>query len=671
VKKKESVIKKGFLNKLKIGHVFFIAFVLYCLSMTMFPIPGEDLWWMLKTGQLFMETGQFFYNEIFSYTAQGKPWLHHEWLIAVLFYLLYKAGGFPLLYAMKSVVILSSFVLCSYLGVKRTGRIGAAGLAGIWMIFVANKHTNFDMRAFIFTYLFLAFTLYILEEAYYGKGQRILYLMIPLTLFWVNSHGGYILSYVLQAFFIFVLLFKAYTVKNKIRLPDLMKSLMSEIRYGHNHPSSTLIKDSLITFVGSILIGTLNPYVFEIFLYPFSFWHQGYYKEHIIEWRAPEYFSGNLIYTLSLIVLFICLIAWRKKFRLTDYVVFAAFSYLSFTTVRHITLFALSSIPIASIVLVETGKILVPKRWKMPTLPEAARITGILLSLIAILIFSVKNFSEVEFSRLNMEYDRLPVGAVQFLKLNKLPGNMYNSYEWGGYIIWKLYPEYKVMIDGRANTVYPEQLYKEHIDLTWGSPGWEKILDKYNVNYCICNKGFRAERGQKLIDRLDESPDWEFIYQDAMEVIFIRNTPENKDIIEKAKKNQLNYPRTPYLLDNEALAYIQNPQAFAQIEKNNYEPVYSMLREALSINPRYIPAMEHMCFILLQKQDLTGAEKMAKNVLYYNERYPRVNYFLGQIYERKKDNEKALKYYYAEIENNPGFAPAEDRIRALESEKKK
>src|SRR6185369_14008851 len=80
------------------------------------------------------------------------------------------------------------------------------------------------------------------------------------------------------------------------------------------------------------------------------------------------------------------------------------------------------------------------------------------------------------------EYEaiRNPVSAVDFLKDHQLPGPIYNRYGWGGYLIYRLYPQYRVYIDGRAD-VYGDSFFTETMNVESGFSDWRRTLDRHGI----------------------------------------------------------------------------------------------------------------------------------------------------------------------------------------------
>jgi hypothetical protein len=121
---------------------------------------------------------------------------------------------------------------------------------------------------------------------------------------------------------------------------------------------------------------------------------------------------------------------------------------------------------------------------------------------------------------------KLPVDAVKFIQKEKIPGNMFNNDEFGDYIIYAAWPEYKVFFDGRSD-MYGEKIGNEYLKVTQIKSGWEDVLKKYNVNWIIFNT--RSALSSLLLER----DDWKLIYSDKVANIFVKKIPENQYLIEK------------------------------------------------------------------------------------------------------------------------------------------
>jgi hypothetical protein len=105
---------------------------------------------------------------------------------------------------------------------------------------------------------------------------------------------------------------------------------------------------------------------------------------------------------------------------------------------------------------------------------------------------------------------------------------MYNSYVFGGYLIYSFFPDprYRVFVDGRA-IVGGEDYFVESLKVSELTPEWKKILDKYKVAWMI------VETNSVLTVFLFERPEWKLVYSDDVASIFVKKTPENSRLIEQ------------------------------------------------------------------------------------------------------------------------------------------
>jgi hypothetical protein len=121
--------------------------------------------------------------------------------------------------------------------------------------------------------------------------------------------------------------------------------------------------------------------------------------------------------------------------------------------------------------------------------------------------------------------ESLPVDAVTFIEDNKLPRELFNSYSWGGYVIWRLHPHYPVFIDGRTD-LYDDAFIRRYLRVAFARDDWQDTLDEYGVNVIL------IERDSDLTNLLKYVSEWVPVYADDLAVVFVRNTAENQRLIE-------------------------------------------------------------------------------------------------------------------------------------------
>ncbi len=503
------------------------------------PVPPADLWWQLAVGRYIDLNFDVLRYNIFSYSAFNFPITDHEWLCEWIFYKIHSLGGLTLLYIFKSLIISSAFVFY-YLTVRKKGvpavwsAIGTAVSA-----FFANLYLFGDIRPYIFTYLFLSLLLYVLSTC--KPGDKKWFILPVILVVWANVHAGYMLYFAVIGLFMFSafvdILIETYRKKSKFGIQTL------QLFYKR-------CKSVLLAFLVGFLVIFLNPYGLKLVLYPFSFSHDSFYKAGLIEWVKPNLLGTNLPFLVFFLLLTLLIAIFIKKFRIFELLLFLSFGYLSFTAVRHITLFAMISSVMAASVLYYSAEWLY--NFKKFEKPKDTAVLWFSFLLFIVMLFALSfTAKDLSVERLSMAKSHFPYNGIKFLQMNGIHGNIYHPYGWGGYIIWNLYPSdeknYRVFIDGRANVAYPEDIFRESIVMDFGYEGWEKIMDKYDINTALCSKYHMKNRfeGKSLVERLVASGKWQLVYEDRAELVFIRKDGPDKEFLAERIKKAV-YPKSPF-----------------------------------------------------------------------------------------------------------------------------
>ncbi|MCJ7583514.1 MAG: hypothetical protein MUO30_01905, partial [Anaerolineales bacterium] len=134
--------------------------------------------------------------------------------------------------------------------------------------------------------------------------------------------------------------------------------------------------------------------------------------------------------------------------------------------------------------------------------------------LIAILLIALMVSAPAMTARNTFDPAVFPVQAVDWLEAHPQPGNMFNYFTWGGYLLHRLWPEQKVFIDGQTD-FYGEALTRQYEQIITLAEGWENVLDQYAVTWAIIPTDSALSKA--LI-----AAGWQSIYQDATASIFIR-----------------------------------------------------------------------------------------------------------------------------------------------------
>ena len=471
-------------------------------------VSGYDTWWHLKTGDYIVHFRSLPVPDPFSYTSDlGKPAypgeeqvrrfnLTHEWLAQVVLYGIDAAAGAAGLVLFKALLL--SF-LCGLTGLVAARRSGSfyAGVAAAFaasMVAVEFASDRPALISFVMVVVFIAIF----------EFRRPLWLLPPLALVWANCHGGFFLGWVVAT---------AYCAE----------AAVAHFRKRPIEDATRIWKFSAIT----IAITFFNPNGFRVLDTLFRY-RQSYLTSTLIEWRAPYLWGPPYSFDLLLYGAGIALlISWRKV-RVSDWMLFGAFATAALLAYRNILLIGfLAPILIAA---------WFPRRFRVP------RVTG-WAAAIALLAGLVAGVAQGRFFQLRAALWEYPSGACDFLRSHGVTRALFNTYEYGGYLIWRLWPQERVFIDGRALN---ESVYKDYRTIlynTGSTPNLlggecQKLLDRYAVRVVVMNT-FEYVTGEfyplALALGNPATEDWQLVYEDPQSLVFMRDLPAGVPVLDKAR----------------------------------------------------------------------------------------------------------------------------------------
>jgi hypothetical protein len=243
---------------------------------------------------------------------------------------------------------------------------------------------------------------------------------------------------------------------------------------------------------------------------------------YIQEWRPPDFQDPMFLGLIVLIVVTFCVLAVSGKRALpSELLILGTTAAATLRSARNVPFFALVATPILAGHLwtrlapyTTDGDSLLrdkaDRAWNSSTL-----LLNILLLVAAPLLAAtmrIRNSSQIQPLVEDRDFSH---AAVEFIKLHNVPQPIYNEYHWGGYLIWNLYPRYRVFIDGRAD-VYGDELMDEYFRMHNGAKDWRKLLDQYSIQSVLVSPD------TALASLLREDKSWENVFEDRQTVIFTR-----------------------------------------------------------------------------------------------------------------------------------------------------
>lgn len=470
-----------------------LLFIVSLFGMAVRETLDPDLWWHLKAGEYILQNG-IPKQDIFSFTVLNHSWITHEWLSEVVMWLIYQAAGLPGL-----IVVFAGLIALTYWLVYLSCEGRPYLAAFVTLLAAIASAIVWGARPQIFNLLLTALFVLIVDRYKKNpKQKRLLWWLVPLTAVWANLHSGFLLGVVLLACYVGGAVLDRWFESKRDRLLE-----WADIRYLG------------IVTGASFLAAALNPNGAELWIYPFFTLGSQAMQVYIQEWHSPDFHV--VIFWPFVLMLAVGPLSWildQERPSLTDGFLFLGTGAAGLLSARHIPLFCIVAAPIIAKYLWHGLKdTSFFQSLENETVPN--RFSAILNSTLLVVAFlSVLGWTAQKISLNEAAIaERYPVTAVDFLEvegLSKLPG--YNSYNWGGYLIWRDIP---VFVDGRAD-VYGDPFLFQYRQAFDAQPNWQEPLDEYDVAYVI------MERGSPLNSLLILDEEWQEIYQDDLAQIFVR-----------------------------------------------------------------------------------------------------------------------------------------------------
>ena len=469
--------------------------MLFLLGIFSTELADTDAWWHLKTGEFVVQQHRLPYPDPFAYTtAIAKPSypgeaatqrfnLTHEWLAQAVMYLFEAAGGLGAVVFWKALLLAAACGLAGFIARLRTGSAWcgiAAALAASSVVYLF-AHDRPSILSYLFPIAFIA----IFET------RKRLWLLPVLAVIWANCHGGFFLGWIVCG---------AYAVEALVR-------------------RSADAKQILIYSAAAVLISGANPNGFGVVTTLASYRHSPM-TATLMEWSRPGLWGEPRAFFLLLYGAAVVLaISWRRV-RISDWLLFLAFAGASLAAFRNVPLIGL----LAPILIAAYF----PWKRALPALAQCA-------ALVAVTGGLVWGIASGAFFQLRAAAWRFPTGGSSFLRDRGISTHLFNTYENGGYLIWRGLP---VFIDGRSLSENVFQDYRLIMGTPPGDPRRDATLARYGVGAIALN-AFEYNSGiiYPLVLALAQpgEADWKLVYEDAAAMIFLRDVPTGVPVLDKGR----------------------------------------------------------------------------------------------------------------------------------------
>jgi hypothetical protein len=452
-----------------------------------------DTGWHIRAGEWILAHGRAPRLDLFSYTMPGRPWFAWEWLSEVTMAFLHRQGGLAAV-ALAAILILSvTFAALYFLLCAREGNpLVAIVLTGMA---VAGSSIHWLARPHLATLLCVVAVLAIVES----RRPGLLWLLPPLTLLWANLHPGFVLGIGLTV---------AYALGRRRAEPALAAA-------------------------ASLLASLANPYGWHLHAHIAGYLSKDSWQfAHINEFFSPNFHSPVAVYLELALALSVAAACWHlARGRFHYALLIAVTGHMALVSARHIPIFLV----VGALVIARAANEWLPaaaqsggpeflSRIYAPFLQlgsdisavePLARVSVWSIGTVAGLVMAVAPAGAAGKLRAEFDPELFPVRAVDSLRAAGRTGacRIYTSDQWGDYLIYRLYPEIRVFVDGRSD-FYGSDLEQTSLEVWNVHYDWQNKLGRYQVDTVL------LPTETPLAGALKESGRWRVVYDDGRAIIF-------------------------------------------------------------------------------------------------------------------------------------------------------
>ena len=460
----------------------------------------------IGTGRWILQNGRVPITDPFTWSIPEHTYIAYHWAFQVLAAGLYEQLGDLGPVLMRFVLIVCTALAMTWTLITRRVDVAIGGACGL--LAVVASELRFAVRPELFTYLFLALTMLVLDR--WKQGSRVALFGLPLIFIgWVNTHI-YILGFVL----VFAGLFEQVVLRRIDRRFCLIVAVT----------------------VAALL---LNPYGIDAVMEPVRLFTRmskdNIFAQHITELASPLALDDDPrrsfrptvqfgAWILLLAASFPALFALVRARRIADAVVLVAFGLLSLVAVRNLALFAVVAPPLVAYGLTA---MIQPDSKRWPSWRKLLH--NVVVACAIILCIRVGTGAWYAQQRRtahlspSVERSALARGAAEFVERAHLKGRGFNNFNVGGaLILWA--PSHPIYIDGR-NEVTGEVFFKNYLE-TLEPKRFDSFVESFNIEYAVLGHS----NMMPLIRHLLASQKWTVVHYDSVAVVMVRNEGPNGDL---------------------------------------------------------------------------------------------------------------------------------------------
>jgi hypothetical protein len=495
-----------------------LLFALTCGALAPRLLRDASIGWHIRNGQQMLHTHAITRTDPFSSTMGGQPWYAWEWLYDVAIASIHDWLGLNGVVFFTALIVAATLALALSIALRRGGALPPTLILLVLSIGASTIHMF--ARPHVLSWLFAVIWFGLLESSETATGvdqRRRLFWLPVLMLVWVNVHGGFLIGFVLLG----------------VYLAGGWAQYRSQQLGEHEIAGKRLKRLGAITAL-SLLASLANPYGYKLHVHIYEYLSNRFLMDHIDEFQSPNFHGvAQRCFAVLLLISIVALASARRKLRRSQLLVilFAAYGglYASRNLPVSSILLTLTVAPLLSEAVAGAGANPTILPWLRGLFSRCelfvSRVGRMELSLrrhtwpllaVGLGLFVCLQHGRVDsWQVMDAHFDerRLPVQATQVIARRDLRDALFCPDYWGGYLIYRLYPQAKVFVDDRHD-LYGEQFLQDYLKVVHVEPDWQHVLEQKRVHWVL------APAGSSLANILKETPAWTIIYEDATAALF-------------------------------------------------------------------------------------------------------------------------------------------------------
>ena len=481
-------------------------------------LRDADIGWHIRNGEQILASHAIPRIDSFSSSMSGHTWYAWEWLYDTLIAAIHHVSGLNGVVFFSAAIIAATFVLTLRFALRRGGNLVITFL--LLVLSLAASAVHFLARPHLLSWLFAVIWFELLDSAAFGgQSRKRLYWLPVLTVLWVNLHGGFVLGFALLGTYLIGGGIQYFSRRERREeMASWLKQLGSV---------------TALAFAASFI----NPYGYQLHVHIYRYLSDRFLMSQISEFLSPDFHgAAQQCFAILLIVTIVGVASARQRLGPSRVLVLLLAAYSGLYATRNLPtsslLITLIIAPMLSDTVAQAGKASTIALWLRNFFSRldsfGSRMSNVDLAFsghvwivvaLAVGLWACWHGGKLGSSRLIDAYfddKRFPVEASNYISAHNIREPIFSLDYWGGYLIYRLYPETNVVIDDRHD-FYGDQMIKDYLKIVLVQASWEKQLDQMQVKWIL------VPRWSSLANMLRLTSNWSAVHEDETAALFQRN----------------------------------------------------------------------------------------------------------------------------------------------------